>query len=394
MPVSEIPRGASDVAIIGGGVMGAACAYFLALRGAAVTVIEADPSYARASSALSAGSIRQQFSTPVCMRMSAFGFDFLKAAEARLGVEGENAHIGLLERGYLYLADAAAEPGLAAAIRLQQAQGAPVDALTPAELAVRFAWLNTDDLRLGALGRAGEGWFDGHGLLQAFRRKARALGAVFIRAKATGLILTGGAVAGARTTAGDLAAPVVVNAAGHAAARVAAWAGVSLPVAPERRCVFVIDAPDGPADLPLLIDPSGLWIRPEGGYFIVGGPATPHPHAPAPCFDVDHAQFEQALWPALAARIPAFETLRLIRAWAGQYEMNLFDHNALLGWAPGAPGLMLVTGFSGHGLQHAPAAGRGVAELILDGGFTTLDLADLDPARVAGGRPLRELNII
>lgn len=385
---------ASDVAIVGGGAMGAACAYFLALRGASVTVIEADPSYGAASSALSAGSIRQQFSTPVCLRMSAFGFAFLREAADRLATGAERPDIGLIERAYLYLADAAGEPALAAAIRVQRAEGAAVDALSAADLAARFPWLAAADLRLGALGRRGEGWFDGYGLLGALRRKAIDLGARFVHARATGLILAGGAIAGARTTAGEIAAPVVVNAAGHASARVAAWAGLDIPVAPERRCVFVVDCPAGPAGMPLLIDPSGFWVRPEGGAFLVGGPATPHPHAPAPCFDVDHAQFEDALWPALAARIPAFETLRRLRGWAGQYEMNLFDQNALVGWAPGVSGLMLITGFSGHGLQHAPAAGRGVAELILDGGFTTLDLTDLDPIRVTEGRPLRELNVI
>ena len=86
--------------------------------------------------------------------------------------------------------------------------------------------------------------------------------------------------------------------------------------------------------------------------------------------------------------------MRLHSAWAGHYEMNLFDHNAVIGWVPGTDGLMVATGFSGHGMQHAPAAGRGVAELILHGRFATIDLSDLSFDRIVEGRPIRELNII
>jgi glycine/D-amino acid oxidase-like deaminating enzyme len=149
-----------------------------------------------------------------------------------------------------------------------------------------------------------------------------------------------------------------------------------------------------PPNLPLLIDPSGVYVRPEGQVFIAGGPATPHPQADSPCFDVDYDQFETLIWPTLAARSSAFEAIKFVRAWAGQYEMNLFDHNALIGWTPGVEGLLIVAGFSGHGMQHAPAAGRGVAELILDGRYTSLDLSALDPDRLRQGRAIEELNII
>lgn len=380
------------VAIVGGGVMGCSAAYFLSRRGAAVAVIEADPSYATASSALSASSIRQQFSTPVCMAMSRYGFAFLSRVDEHLGLPDHPADVGLVERGYLYLADRDSAAELAAAISAQQARGAPVRGLCGAELAARFPWLNLNDLTLAALGEAQEGWFDGYSLLQAFRRKAKAQGVTFVHATATRLIQQSGRVTGVRTDAGDIAADVVINAAGFRAAEVARWAGVDLPIGPERRCIFVLDCPDAPRDLPLVVDPAGFYVRPEGALFITGGPALPSPDGV--CFEVDHAQFDEVIWPALAHRIPAFETLKVLRGWAGQYDMNVFDHNAVIGWAPDAPGLLLMAGFSGHGMQHAPAAGLGVSELILDGGYRTLDLTPLDPQRLAEGRPLRELNVI
>ena len=146
------------------------------------------------------------------------------------------------------------------------------------------------------------------------------------------------------------------------------------------------------ASFPLLIDPSGFWIRPEGNGFIAGlAPADDPDDAP---LEPDYDAFESVLWPALAARVPAFEEARLERAWAGYYEMNVFDHNGIVGLHPEIANLGFMNGFSGHGMQQGPVVGRGMAELILYGRFTTLDLSALGFERVAGKRPLRELNVI
>jgi glycine/D-amino acid oxidase-like deaminating enzyme len=373
----------ANVVIVGGGVIGSSIAYHLAAKGErSVLVVEPDPSYKRASSALSASAIRQQFVTPTCIRMSQYGFEFIRNVSEHLGVDDSPVDVALVERGYLYLADATRVDALDRAITLQQAHEVPVMRLDRSALPERCPWLHCDDLALGALGVACEGWFDGYGLLQAFRRKARHLGVTYLQDSVTGVLRQSTAVRGVRTAQGlKIDAEVVVNAAGPLAASVASWAGFDLPVQPERRCIFAFTCPDDLHFIPLVVDPSGLYFRPEGDKFLAGGPATPVAGPDPLSLEVDYEQFTDFIWPALAHRVPAFESIRMTSAWAGHYEVNLLDHNAVIGWAPGIDGLMLANGFSGHGLQHAPAAGRGVAELILYGNYRTLDLSDLSPAR-------------
>lgn len=388
------------VAVVGGGAVGSAVAYFLTADpgfAGEVVVVERDPSYARASSALSASSIRQQFSTPVNIAIGRFGVAFLRDAGRALAVGGERPEVGLRERGYLFLATAAGRPVLEANHAVQRAHGAHVALLEPAELRGRFPWLAADDLAGGSLGLSGEGWFDGYGLLRAFRAKAIAQGARYLRDEAVGLDLAGGRVRAVRLAAGgELPCDVVVNAAGPWAARVAALAGIDLPVRARARSVFVLDCPDPPPrdGFPLLIDPSGFWLRPEGAHFIAGAPPRPEDDLDDRPLEPDHALFEETIWPALAARVPALERLRVVGAWAGYYEMNTFDRNGIVGPHPAVPNLFFANGFSGHGLQQAPAVGRGVAELIAHNGYLTLDLSPLGVERILEGRPLVERNVI
>lgn len=386
------------VVIVGAGAIGSAVAYWLSADPAfagEVVVLERDPTYARASSALSASSIRQQFSTPVNIAIGQFGIGFLRDAAHTLAVGGETPALGLTERGYLYLATAAGAEALKANHALQTAHGAEVALLTPDELQARLPWLALDGIALGSLGLAGEGWFDGYGLLQALRRKAIAQGARYLAAELTGLVRAGGRITAARLADGsELACTALVNAAGPWAARVAAMAGIELPVRARARSVFVLECPEALPGCPLLIDPSGFWLRPEGQRFITGAPPAEAEDADDRPLEPDHTLFEEVIWPALAARVPAFERLRVAGAWAGYYEMNLFDRNGIVGAHPEIANLYLANGFSGHGIQQAPAVGRGIAELIVDGAYRTLDLTPLDPSRLAAGRPLIERNVI
>lgn len=375
--------------------MGSALAYWLThlAPAADVTVLERDPSYEFASSALSAASIRQQFSTAVNVRVSQASIEFLRRADDELAVGVERPDIMLRERGYLYLAQASGAAALRRAHALQQAQGADVALMDLAALTQTFGWLNTSDLSLGSLGLSGEGWFDGYALLSAFARKARAQGARYVKAEVRGLHVENACVTGIDLADGtQLACSHVVNAAGPWARRIAIMAGVDLPVFARRRTVYVISCPVPMTPFPLVVDPSGFWIRPEGKRFIAGfAPSEEPDEAP---LQPDYTAFESQLWPLLAHRIPAFEAARLERAWAGYFEMNDFDQNGIIGSHSSVRNLLFMNGFSGHGMQQAPIIGRAVAELILHGRFEAMDLSDLLFARIESNRPLVEANVI
>lgn len=383
------------VAIIGGGVMGSSLAFWLtAAGGVEITVIERDPSYARASSALSASGVRQQFSQAVNVEIGLFGAAFLREPQRWLGEAAGDAGIGLTEAGYLYLATAAGRSVLEANHAVQREHGADVELLEPRQLADRFPWLGTDDIALGSLGLSGEGWFDGYAVTRAFRDVARSRGARYLKGEVTACRRRGG-----RITALDLAdgtaieADVVVLSAGPWSGALGRRLGIELPVYAKRRTVMVLQCPEPPRPCPLVIDPSGVWFRPEGSGFIAGCPPITDDEDDLP-LDPETTLFEDVVWPTMAARAPAFERLRLAGAWAGYYEMNTFDHNGLVGPWPGMDDLHVLTGFSGHGMQQAPACGRGLAELITRGRYTTLDLAPLSPDRLRRGEPLLERNVI
>ena len=400
----SMTNGSVDVAIIGAGIQGAAIAWWLlrldpALR---VALIERDTGFSQASSQRSASSIRQQFSHPINIQLSQFGLQFLREAPSLLAVDGEAPEIGLTDPGYLYLARTEGADSLRAQHALQRQHGAPIELLERDALANRFAWLRTGDLALGTLGAGAEGWFDGPALHQAMLRAARAQGATLIRGEVVDFEMAGadrsGTGAASRIAALRLAdgtrlvCGTAVNAAGAWARPLAAAAGIDLPVHARRRTVFVFSCPTMLADCPLVIDPSGFWFRPEGRQFIGG--RTPDDDADDLPLEPNLAEFDEAFWTGLAHRVPAFEALRIENAWAGYYEMNLFDHNALLGAHPAVDNLLFATGFSGHGMQQAPAVGRGIAELIVHGAYRSLDLSVLSVARLAKGQRIIESNVI
>jgi glycine/D-amino acid oxidase-like deaminating enzyme len=378
--------------------MGCAIAHFLLADPAfdrRVVVIERDPSYKRASSALSASSIRQQFSTPENIRMSRLGFDFLRQIGEHLAVDGDSPDVGLVERGYLYLVGPEHAPIAREIHDVQLAEGADVVLLSPAELEKRYPWMSTQGVALGSLGRSGEGWFDGYALLQAFRRAAIARGASFLVAEAVGFRATGGRVAAVELADGQVVpCDAVVNAAGPWAREVAAMAGVELPVHAHRRTVFRFESPVPYPDAPLVIDTSGAWFRPEGEGFIGAISPDPADDRPDLPLEADHRLWEKRLWPALAERVPAFDRLRRTSGWAGYYEMNTFDHNAILGPHPEVTNLHFANGFSGHGIQHAPAVGRAIAERLVHGRYLSLDLSIFSFDRIAAGRRVVERNVI
>ncbi len=375
---------ASPIVIIGGGIVGSCTALFLAPH-AEVLVLEKDPTYRFASTTLSAASFRQQFSLPINLHMSRFGAEFLEQRAER---------VGLIRRAYLILATAAGEAQLKANRQMQLAEGAKVALFDgPAAIAERFPWLHTEDLACATLGLANEGWFDAYSLLRAVREEAIAAGARYLADDATGIDLAGDTATSVRTAKHErIAAGHVVIAAGRHAGRVAAMAGIPLPIEPRKRTVFVLRAPLDNAGMPLVFDTTGAWLRPEGDGFIGGiSPAPDNDPNPGEDFDPDLDLLEDQVWPALAHRIPVLERLRMVRAWAGHYDMCLFDHNAVIGRHRDIANLIIAAGFSGHGVQHGPATGRAVSELIRFGAYRTLDLTPLGYDRIRGNRPMPEL---
>jgi sarcosine oxidase len=284
-------------------------------------------------------------------------------------------------------------------VALQRREGADIALLDPAALSQRFAWLDVAGLAAGAFGRSGEGWIDPPSLMMLLKKAAQAEGVAYLHDEVVDLEVSGRQVTSARLASGArIGCKALVNAAGPQAGRVAALAGVALPVEPRKRFVFVFDCREPPAalcDAPLTVDPSGVWFRPEGRGFITGWSPSKDREPPATDLeDIDHGLFEEAIWPVLAARVPAFEAVKVTNAWAGFYDYNAFDQNAVIGTHPEVSNLYFANGFSGHGLQQAPAAGRAIAELIVHGAFRTIDLTRLGYGRIARNEPLAEINVI
>lgn len=392
-------RERADVVVIGGAIIGSAVATFLAARpdfDGRIVVVERDPTYRTSSTTLSAASIRLQFSTPLNVEISRFGLEVVRHPERFLAVDGEAPKVDFVENGYLFLAT---EAGLATLERnhaVQRSLDVPVALLSPTELRQRFSWIHADDLAGASLGLADEGWFDAYALLQAFRRRARSLGVTELVGEVTGIDVDGDRAAAVRLADGSrIEASWVVNAAGPRAAEVAAMASIALPVRPRKRFVYHFEAPIALDTAPLTVDPSGVYFRPEGTTYITG--YSPHGDEPDPdTLDlvVDRSRFESHVWPALAHRVPAFDRLRLLDAWAGHYEVNTLDRNAIVGPHPRMRNLLFANGFSGHGLQQAPAVGRALAEWIAAGRYESLDLSPLGYERIERDEPIRELNVV
>ena len=224
----------------------------------------------------------------------------------------------LVENGYLYLASADGADILRENHVVQQREGADIALVTPDEIVTRYPYLSVEGVALGALGLSREGWFDGYQLMQAFRRKARSLGAVYREDTVVDVHHEGARVTGVKLMSGaEISCGAFVDTAGASgAAKLARKLGVEIPVESRKRCVFVFEAKPHFPDCPLVIDPSGLYFRPEGRTFLAGG-APPDPDPASDDFEVNWPQFEEELWPLLARRVPSFEALKLTTRLGG-----------------------------------------------------------------------------
>lgn len=386
-----------DIVIAGGGVVGSATAYYLRKHGfsGSIAIVEKDTTYQFGCTGRSAGGLRQQFSTPENIRLSLFGLALIRNLKAEFGPE---ADVNFREQGYLILASEEGVPILRDNHRLQIAEGADNVLLDGPGLSARFPWLVTEGLAMGCFGQTGEGWLDPYSLMSLLRKAAVAQGVEVVAGEIAGIDRHGNRITGVRLASGEtIGCGAFVNAAGAGAGTIAAMAGFHLPVGPRKRYIYVLDCPGAGEALhraPLTVQPNGVWFRPEGRNFICGLSPEEHEEPEVMDFEVDYAFFEERIWETLAARVPAFEAIKVVSAWAGHYDYNALDQNAVIGPHPEVANFYFANGYSGHGLQQGPASGNAIAELIVHGGYRTIDLACFGYGRILRNEPLFERNVI
>lgn len=388
----------SDIVVIGGGIIGSAAAYFLAKSGIAgeITVIEPDPTYARASTPAGAGGVRRLMSRPENIRMSQFSLDFFAGFTETMSTGDHAAEIDFRRQGYLFLTNAAGAEDLTRNFETQSAEGVPADLLDVASLRERFPSVGTNDVAL-ACHSPQDAWIDPHAALLGFRRKAESLGVTYMKDKAAQIETKATAATGLKLETGNvISADLFLNCAGAWAGEVAAMTGAKLPVVPMCRVQHFWRCAHEVEPLPLIKDDSGAFLRPEGGGFVGGRPSWEV--EPGFIWDVDRGYFatyfEDTVWPLVANMVPKFETIKLERTWAGHYAQNLFDGNMIIGrYSKGHDNLLTACGFSGHGIMHAPAVGRALSELALYGEYRTLDLSRMEYDRVLQDTPYAEIGI-
>ncbi len=380
-----------DVVIVGGGAMGSSTAYHLMKYepSLTVTVVERDDSYARASTVLSDGNVRIQFHLEENVRISQYALEVLSTFDDDMATARFRPEVGARHQGNLFLADDAGRGDALSGVATQQALGCEVDWLESGEIPVRFPGLRTEGIAGGTFAQV-DGSVDPTAVLRGYRNKAIEQGAEYIESEVVALNATGGHMTGARLRSGeDLMSPMVVNAAGAWSTDLARPLGVELPVVAVMRTVYVVATTVPTAGMPSVFLPSGVYAIPESDHTWIMAWSRPEDPVGYDFTPAGRQRFTDLIWPELHSHLPVFDRLDVASAWAGLYDVNIFDGNAILGEWPTIAGLFLATGFSGHGFQQSPAVGRYLAEQIL-GRSPTLDLSRLGGERVLDNEPLYE----
>jgi glycine/D-amino acid oxidase-like deaminating enzyme len=384
-------RETADVVIVGGGAVGASAAYHLADAGAGrILLLEREASLGTGSTGRCAGGFRHQFSSRINIELSLASVPLITGFTEQHGLP-----LDVDQDGYLFLVRS--EPtwqSFLGALELQRSMGVAVEVLTPEEAAGIVPGIATEDM-IGALFGPRDGIADPSGLTNGYATLSRRAGAeIRTGVEVTGVRTHDGHVTGVATTAGDIDAPVVVNAAGPWAGVLAATAGVALPLEPIPRQVAVTGPfPGAPERRTLVIDAdTTFYFHKEGPGVLMGMGGGPNERS---SFDisVDDAFIAEQVVPTALRIFPPIEEAGIATTWAGLYEMTP-DRHPVIGPAPGVEGFLLANGFSGHGFQHAPIVGKLLAELVVDGRAHTVDIAPLLLERFAGGQPVRERHVI
>lgn len=382
----------AEVVIIGGGIVGSSIAWHLTEAGCRnVIVLEREKHQGKGSTGKSMGGVRAQFSTPVNIKMSLYSIPFYAEFEQRTGHES-----GYRPQGYLFLA---IQPShldyLKRNVVLQRELGlSGVRMLSADEIRGMYPQLRGDNI-IGGSFCPTDGFVDPYSAMNGFMASAAERGARIVKnAEVTAIPRDAQGVCGVESTQGTFASRVVVNAAGAWAKSVAALAGVDLPVEPLRRMLVPTEPfDDFPHTAPMIIDmATGFHFRPEGRGFLLAWADKEEQSSFNTDFD---PPFIEKILTHAADRVPVFENLAVNpkRAWAGLYEMTP-DHHPVLGAVPEVKGFFCANGFSGHGVMHAPATGKVLADLILKGGTDLIDAPLLDISRFREGRMIHETAVL
>jgi sarcosine oxidase subunit beta len=384
----DVPKTA-DVVIIGGGVMGTSTAYHLALKGCPnVLLLERESFFGMQATGRCAGGIRHQFGTEINVRISLLSLPMLDRFEQELGQP-----IDLRYCGYLFLLTNAQDvAAFRQQVEMQQRLGAQTEWLQPEQIADIAPLVDLDGVLAGTF-NAHDGLADPNSVVQGYVSGARRLGARLLNdVDVTGICVKGGKVQGVITDQGEIAAPVVVNAAGPWAGVVGEMVGVPIPVAPVRRQIAVTGPiPQVPPDFPFVIDfATGLYFHREGQGILTGmaNPDQPVSFDQSMDMEWELVHLEEAM-----KRLPILEQAGLASRWAGLYEVSP-DAHPILGRVSEVDGFYCIGGFSGHGFQHGPACGLLLAEEILDGAAHSLDITPLHNDRFREGKLIVEYNVV
>lgn len=381
--------GTADAVIVGGGVMGASTAYHLARGGCPrVVVLERGRLFGSEATGKCAGGVRYQFDTAIHIALSLLSLPMLDRFEDELGQAIDRRRCG-----YLFVLTRECDvTEFQRQVILQNQLGVPTRWLDGDEIRRRLPGMHYPDA-LGGTWGPDDGLADPSGVVQGYIRGARRLGATCLNdVTVTGIRTAHGRVRGVETTRGPIEAPVVVNAAGPWAGQIGRMAGVHVPVVPVRRQIAVTTpVPDLPADFPFVIDfARSLYFHREGRGLLTGMSN----HDQAVGFDqrVDD-DWELVHLEAACHRMPMLQHVGIASRWAGLYE-NSPDAHPILGAVDELAGFYCITGFSGHGFMHGPASGLLLAEEILHGRATTLDISSLRMSRFRTGAGAREYNVV
>ncbi len=373
-----------DIIIVGGGVIGSSIAYNLLNDGykGNIDIFEKDKIYEFSSTPRSAGGIRQLFTTGINIQIGKYGLEKYLSFPEDMKIGDEPAEIDFKQHGYLFLADTKfGMEQLEKQAKLQHEYDVNSELLYGEELLKVIPELNIEDL-VGGLYSSEDGYLDPYSVMQGYARKARELGAVYHYASIKEIIQSNGNVSGVKSTDNEVYnASIVINCAGPWAPKLSEAAGLPIPVVPLKRQVIQFNIAESlEKQLPLTVNPDGVYFRHEGSSIISGCSEDVKPEID---FKWKRSFFMDQLWPSLAHRVSNFERAKIQSGWAGMYSHNTEDQNAIIGEHPDLTGYYLAVGFSGHGMQQAPAVGKALSEKIRTGEYQTIDFAPLRFERFA-----------